>query len=275
MTAAFTMARQEEPFLRLWCNYYCRELGAENVWVLVEPGDETVAPATSRWPGIHVVELPAPDGLAFNERWRTDTVWEWQGKLLGSTHKSVIFSDTDELLIPNDGSSLLEYCKRFESQRPEPYLRAVGWNVIQDVDSEPAFERVDGARILENRKSMWRMPKMDKTLLVRQQTSYSGGFHHVWVSRDKGWRLEVPLEETLDLCHLQLFDLQVYLDRHKLREKTMPPHPDYYNRIYTCGEVEEAKNYFRTREVTWGHGSPIPYGDERPVPQHWKDKVVY
>lgn len=275
MTAAFTMARQEEPFLRIWCNYYCGELGAENVWVLVEPGDETVAPATSRWPGINVVELASPEGLAFNERWRTDTVWDWQGKLLGYKHRSVIFSDTDELLIPNDGSSLKQYCRRFENERSEPYLRAMGWNVIQDVDCEPAFERRDGAHILKQREWMWRMPKMDKALLVKQQTSYSGGFHHVWISRDNGWRLEVPLEETLDLCHLQLFDLQVYLDRHKLREKTMPPHPDYYDRIYTCGNEEEAKEYFRTRCVTWGHGSPIPYGKQEPVPQRWKDVVVY
>ena len=95
------------------------------------------------------------------------------------------------------------------------------------------------------------------------------------MSRDEGWRIEVPLEETLDLCHLQLFDLQVYLARHRLREQMMQPHPDYYNRIYTCGDEEEAKQYFRTQIVTWGHGSPIPYGHQVPVPQHWKDKVVY
>jgi len=58
--------------------------------------------------------------------------------------------------------------------------------------------------------------------------------------------------------------------------ETMQPHPDYYDKIYTCGEEEEAKAYFRTREVTWAEGSVLPYGTVRkPVPEHWKGLLVY
>ena len=273
MTAAFTMSREEEPFLRLWCNYYCNELGANNVYVLAEPGDETVAPAIDRHPGIHVIAAPAPQGLAFNERWRTDTVWEWH-KVLLTQYKAVIFADTDEFLIPTDGSHLHDYCDRF-IEGDAPYIRAKGWNVVHDIDAEPDVVLTDGCKILRHRRKMWHMPKMSKTLLTRQPISYSGGFHHVWESRSVGTRVEVPVSDTLDLCHLQMFDFPVYMRRHERRVAKMPPDPTYYSHIYTCGDEDQAKFYFRSRYCTWEHGSQLPWGEESRVPKHWKERLVY
>jgi len=268
------MSREEEPFLRLWCNYYCEELGADNVYVLAEPGDETIGPATERHPGIHVMSTPAPQGLAFNERWRTDTVWDWHHVLL-TQHKAVIFADTDEFLIPSDGSTLRDYCDRF-IESDAPFIRGKGWNVVHDVDNEPAVEFVDGCHILAQRNQMWEMPKMDKTLLTKQPLSYSGGFHHVWESRSVGNRVPIEVSPELAICHLQMFDLDVYLQRHHRRVARMPPDPTYYKEIYTCGVRNMAKFYFQTKWCLWEQGSQLPWGFlPYEVPEHWKERLVY
>lgn len=252
-TAAFTVTRDEPLFLRVWCNYYGSVFPHEDLYVVDNSTtDSSVEEAKRLFPRINFVERPSP--------WVHDSMFlkgvvERQVSELLRTHEVVVFAETDEYLIPSARyAGLADYCQQFAASG-KPYVRATGWNVVQQVDSEPMIERVAGAQLLARRDSMWRIPIYDKTLITRVPMVYQKGFHNFYVDGVK--RVDEPLDEELALLHAWRVDVDEYCRRHLGR---------------TRSTREDVLDYFRTHNVNYAgsSGDPHAVGEETRVPEHWR-----
>ena len=261
IAAAFTMARNQPIFLRLWCNYYCGQLGPENCWVICEPNDVTLDDAKNLWPACHFIDLPSPFKTMHTqvdelELWRRQTVREWQEKLL-QDYKCCIFADTDEFLIPAVGG-LSRYCEQFTASG-KPSVRSEGWTVVHQLKIEPTLTLVPGNDVLEGRSLMRRLPRYDKTLLTKVPLRYSPGFHNL-TTEDCTKRVNIPVNANLQLLHAWQLDVSFWTERQHL-----------------CADVSQVEQFFQTGIAPW---APLPepplrprsmYGAERcPVPEHWR-----
>ena len=253
--AAFTITRNESLFLRVWANYYVKQFGEQNCYILDNSTtDNSVIEILQKYPKINVISKP-------NEKfhdiyWLKSTVEAFQKQLL-KTHKVVIFAETDEFLLPYD-LSLLEYCKKFLNSDKQ-FVRATGWNAIHDVDAEPAVKVKEGNSLLANRNNMWRIPPYDKTLITKIPLVYGRGFHHFYLNGNK--QENYPKDENLALMHAFRVDFEEYCKRHLPR--------------LNCTK-QEIKNYFKTDVLTMaGYNKMHAIGPRTDIPSNWIEQLVF
>ena len=252
LCAAFTMSRDEPLWLPAWLDHHGWELGDENLWVICEPDDPVIDDCAKLFPLVHFVVEPSgkrsmTDGhydMAL-ELWRLEVVKRWQENLL-QHYSCVIFSDTDEFLVPSRG--LLRYCE--EEVGPRDRVRSECWGVVQDPDT------------LERR--MWRTPNYDKTLLVRTPQHYARGFHYTYGLDGAGCqltsglkkRINDPVDPSLPMVHCDRADFQDWMR-----------HGPWRYRI----TEDQAKQYFRDHVPAWGsHSKCDVEGEPKEVPQDWR-----
>lgn len=255
--AAFTITWNEPFFLKVWCGYHCKQFGAENVWVLDDSStDSSVQDAVSAHPGLNVVTVPP--GLSFDcDRLRA-AVQGLQIELL-ERYEVVVFSETDEYLIPDTGT-LFDFCRTFQGQS----ARATGWGVVHQIRKEPALA-IGCGDILSDRNSMWRLPKYDKTLVSRVPLRWSAGFHNTWDA--EGERNDIDSDLNLALFHAWMVDLDVFWSRRVERQK-MQLHPEHAP-PHGCDDPRAIRSFFRTLQMSW-NGDHSPYtGTVQRVPRHW------
>lgn len=262
--AAFTIVRNEPVFLDMWCSYYSKHVSEENLYVLDNnTTDDSIKNTTKRWPKIHVVNIQNRD--AFDYTWMTNTVKTFQRALLRA-YEAVIFSDSDEFLMPILGD-LRQYCDDFlKSERQ--YVRAEGWGVVHQIDSEP---EIDLNRPLSNRNSMFRAPMYDKTLISKVPLEWARGFHTIY--RDGKKLNEDPVDETLCVLHVRDIDLNTFHQRCINRSKMQAvPGGSFHG---AEASIEQIKAYFRTLETSWTATPTREYLDEkRRVPESWKNQLT-
>lgn len=261
--AAFTMCRNEPLWMRVWLAYYSAEVGEQHCFVLVEPNDPLVIEARSLFPKANIVEVPSPkpqpQGPGFYdmglELWRLRTVSRWQHDLL-TRYECVVFGDTDEFLIPQQG--IEAYCRDVLIPSGKDRVRCECWTPVQQAGEAPV-ERASGAQILADRSSMWRLTTYDKTLLVRTPQVYSRGFHLTYEGSRK--RVDDPVDPQLPMIHAWRVDLDDWL----------------HDATWRYGATrEEAEVYFQTHQGRWvGGGNSHAEGDVQPVPLEWKSRLVY
>ncbi len=277
--AAFTMARNEPLWLNVWLSHYSEELGEENCWVICEPVDETIDEAKSKFPNanFHVEPSPKPgkqstgfyDGTL--ELWRLNIVKRWQRHLL-SSYKCVIFGDTDEMLIPEQG--IIKYCEDVFIPSGKDRVRSECWTPVQQVDYEPPVERTSGISTLCNRTKMWRLPTYDKTLLVRTPQTYSKGFHITYgfdgtgklLNTGERARGEDFVDPEVPVIHAWRIDFDDWYQDAKWR---------YGGQNGLA--LDEALEYFRTHQhpkIVDPH-NPHVFGEVVTVPEAWKKKLVF
>jgi len=201
------------------------------------------------------------------ERWRLRIVRQWQEELLRH-YACVIWGDTDELLLPEEG--IIKYCEDVFIPSGKDRIRSECWSPVQQPD-EPSVRKESGVSILENRSKMWRLHMYDKTLLVRTPQVYSKGMHLTYGLDGQGRRCDnglrqryhgEPIDPTLPMVHTWRVDMDDWYADGKWRYGVTP---------------EECREYFRTNKCSKivNDNGPHVDGDPHPIPQSWKDKLVW
>jgi len=165
--AAFTMAFNEAAFLPLWLDYYGAQLGRENLYVLdhgsTDGSTQDLAPTS-------VVHVPRAE--RFDEDQRAAFVSRFQASLL-CYHDIVIFSDTDEFLVPHP--SLFTDLRDYAGQRCDRAVTAVGLDVVHRPDIEPPLDL--SRPVLAQRGFAQFRAEYCKTLVSRIPLEWAPGFH--------------------------------------------------------------------------------------------------
>jgi hypothetical protein len=264
--AAFTVAREETFFLNVWCNYYCSQFGAENCYVIKDVAlDLSIQRAVDEHSGLNVIDISGGD---FGDPGRIKPLVMSKQKMLLDSYECVLFSEADEYIVP-DNCSLKCYCQEFLDSN-DSFRRSVGWGVVHQVDFEPVLDLSRDCLILENRSSMWQMPRYDKTLLSKVPLTWSAGFHHVWEQGDR--RMDIKRDPALKLFHAWQVDVDVWWQRWLDRKKftccsTNKPHG--------CDNFESVKQFFRTLKAPWDNNYSPYNGNKANVPASWLSQFVW
>lgn len=265
--ATFTMSRNEKLWLGVWLNHYANELGQEACYVICEPDDMTIVEAKQKFPDAHFIEEPSGKRVMTTghydldlELWRLDVVKRWQTQLL-NTYECVIFSDTDELLCPEEG--ILNYCMNILIPSGVDRIRSECWQPVQQAD-EPDIDRTPGEPALKDRSKMWRLPGYDKTLMARKPQAYARGFHFTYghdgtgVQLGDGTRKRIldPVDPRLPMVHMWRADFNDWLEDNSWR---------------IGATKEQGKEYFKTHIPFFDtYSKKDAEGEAQPIPAEWK-----
>ncbi len=210
--AAITMVRDDLFYIRKWIAHYGRQIGHENLYVLVHGNAPEIRALDGR---VNYIHLPArQDDTIGKTRFNIDRF-----RLINNLANSllayfdhVIVTDADEYLVadPDLADSLPEYIARFA---PHGTLTAFGLDVWQHMAEHPAPIDLDRP-ILAQRPLCKVAPLYHKPAITNRVIRRNLGNH---ASNDP--KLTIP--KGLYLFHLRYFDrdfvLGTQLNRERLR----------------------------------------------------------
>ncbi len=262
--AAFTIVRNEPFFLRLWCEYYSRAFGDENLYILDNgTTDDSVNIEKHKRPRINVKSVPSE--FAFEWGWTTKVIKSFQASAL-TAYDVVVYADADEFLLPSaQFRDLRELCEQFRASQAL-YLRARGWGVVQQIQREPMLT-LDCTSPLGNRGHMWAAPAYDKTLVSKVQLNWAKGLHTVRGANNQ--LTDDPRSPHLDLLHLRDVDIGV-LYRRSLDRFQMPALRGDVHLTWGSIDRRELETWFMTRKAPWAPDNVEFAGEVQPIPEHWR-----
>lgn len=190
--AAITMVRHDELFLSLWVRYYSREIGAENLYVILD-GEDLEIPDSK---GVHFERVPhrvLP--VAEGDKARITLINEKASQLL-EVYDMVIGCDVDEFLVldPKEGTSLSQY---LSGKKIKVSLSGLGLDVGQNLRTEQAYQ--PDKNILEQRRFAVLSTRYTKPVVKVSPAAWGAGFHRI-----KGH--DFHIDKNLYLIHLGCFD---------------------------------------------------------------------
>lgn len=240
---AFTIVRNEPFFLHLWCSYYGREFGDNNLFILDNGTDDgSVEEIRRLFPNINIVSVPSEKIM--NWVWCTNVVKCFQRILLHGYYMTV-FSDSDEYLVPENGRGLKSYCEEFLASERD-YVRAQGWGIVHDPDREPAL--VGLVNVLSSRHNAWRAKQYDKTLIAKVPLNWAKGSHTIYVNGQK--LSNDPVSEDLSLLHLRDVDANVFF-AHCMNYARLAGETYKSKSMHAASDIQQVKQYLRTRLAPW------------------------
>ncbi|WP_319823598.1 glycosyltransferase family 2 protein [Thalassovita sp.] len=193
--AVVTMVRDDLFFLKIWLDYYGRQFGRENLYIVNHGRGDDVARLAQ---GCNVIGIPGDPHKNFDmKRWRL-----LNNLVMGlrSYYAQVIVGDVDELVImdPDDGRSLLHF---LQEARVGRVLTPLGLEVIHRIDQEdqPITDTVLGPR-----RHVRLAPHYSKPCVISVGTKIARGGH--FTQFDK---LFTP--DNLYLLHLKFCDFGQYV----------------------------------------------------------------
>lgn len=203
--AAITMVRDDDFFLRKWVDYYGRELGRENLYILFDGEDQTVADFCE---GTHTyIHKRLDNEIVKGERARLDLLSEKARELLESEYDLVIGVDCDEFVVvdPKLGTSLSEFLSR---QDIDVTISPLGIDIGQHLEKE---SEIDPSRnFLEQRHYGYLCTRYTKGSILARPARWGRGFHRV-----KGHNFHICPD--LYLLHFGCLDMK------RMRERFMNP----------------------------------------------------
>ncbi len=194
--AAFTMAFNESIFLPAWFSYYANNFGPENLYLLDHGSDDGSADIFARDRRL------ALGRSELDERERAERVAEYQAYLL-RRYDVVVFTDTDEILIPRKSKFAL--LREFIEQTHGDAIRALGLNVIhvQGIEKD-----LDWALPPFSQRSYVQVDTLySKTLITRTPVTWTPGFHNCSIQQ--------PVNTDLFLFHLKNIDRNTAFENQK------------------------------------------------------------
>lgn len=197
---AVTMVRGDEFYLRKWVEYYGRELGRENLFVLFDGTDQSV-PDFCEGVNTQLRERKAGSVVEGDKR-RIDMLSDLAAGLL-KKYDIVIGTDADEYIVadPAIAISLAEYLSNAEFG---PCLSPLGVDMGQKMGEEG---NIDPERpFLSQRHYGLIGTRYTKASIISKPVRWGRGFHRV-----KGHNFRIA--EGLFLFHCGYFDMQRIQER--------------------------------------------------------------
>lgn len=214
--AAITMARDDEFFLSRWIAYYGKQLGTENLYILLD-GTDQKTPLNSG--NAHIEKLSHTDmSRAAGDKYRIGKLTELAHKLL-KTYDIVIGCDSDEFLIvdPNTKKTLAEYLSELKIKTT---VSGLGLDVGQHLTKEQPLD-TDMA-LLEQREYALISTRYTKPVVINKPVRWGSGFHSV-----KNHNFHI--DPNLYLLHFGAVDMNMLIKKAEKRG------PDWVNHLRRRG----------------------------------------
>lgn len=169
------MVRDDDFFLRRWVDYYGKELGRENLYILFDGEDQTVPQFCE---GTHTyIHKRLNNQIVEGERMRLELLSDKAEELLTKEGYDIVIGvDCDEFIIvdPARGMGLGE----FLSSRPIDYtISPLGVDVGQHLEKESEVDA--GRRFLEQRQYAYLDTRYTKGSIIAKPVRWGRGFHRV------------------------------------------------------------------------------------------------
>jgi len=190
------MARNDEFFIRKWIDYYGRQFGRENLFLILDGHDQALPEGHET---INVIRLPhAAMSRSRGDRNRARMV-SYFARALFHRYQVVIAHDIDEFLVidPAVNINLSDYLRAVSGRSS---LSALGLDVGQHLDEEKAIEA--GSPFLEQRSYAHVSARYTKPVVALRPLTWGSGFHRI---KGRNFRID----PNLFLFHFGMVDYEM------------------------------------------------------------------
>lgn len=198
--AAISMARNDEFFIRKWIDYYGKQFGRENLFLILDGHDQTLPEG---YETINVIRLPhTAMNRSRGDRNRARMVSHF-ARALFHRYRVVVAHDIDEFLLidPSARQSLSDYLLAASGTTS---LSALGLDVGQHLDAENV---IDSDRpFLEQRSYAHLSARYTKPVVALRPLTWGSGFHRI---KGRNFRID----PNLFLFHFGMVDYEMSLSK--------------------------------------------------------------
>lgn len=202
--AAITMARDDEFFLSRWIAYYGKNLGTENLYILLDGIDQN-APKNAG--NAHIIKLPhIPMSRLGGDKYRINQISNLAHELL-KKYDIVIGCDSDEFLIvdPKTKQTLKQY---LSNKKINTTLSGLGLDVGQHLYNEAILDK--NAPFLEQREYALLSTRYTKPVVINEPVTWGSGFHSIK-------HHNFHIDKNLYLLHFGAIDMDMLEQKAKKR----------------------------------------------------------
>jgi hypothetical protein len=230
--AVMTMSRNEKVFFPIWLNYYSQFIPANGLFVLdhqttdrsLREGFTCTIDLTQKITGAEMrgkrfIRIPVHNEHIFPEKWRNETVFHYQELLFQIGFEAVIFTDTDEIILPDPRKArdLGVYLRRF-LRSAQGFVNCTGYEIFHDRSREKKIDLKK--KILRQRKFYYKNFVYNKPLLTKK--SHSARLIHGFHRRVDE---QINPDPHLFLLHLHKMDYALAKKRHLYYAKKIAEWP--------------------------------------------------
>ncbi len=202
--AAITMARDDEFFLSRWIAYYGKNLGTENLYIILDGTDQKTPENAGN---AHIIKLQhTPMTRASGDKYRINKLTQLAHELL-KQYDIVIGCDSDEFLIvdPKTKQTLSEY---LSNKNIKTSLSGLGLDIGQHLTKEQELDR--NAPFLEQREYALLSTRYTKPVVINKPVCWGSGFHSIK-------RHNFHIDKNLYLLHFGAIDMKMLESKAKKR----------------------------------------------------------
>ena len=202
--AAITMARNDEFFLSRWIAYYGKQLGTENLYIILDGTDQKKPKNSGK---AHIIKLEHTQmSRASGDKYRIGKLSDLAKDLL-KTYDIVIGCDSDEFLIvdPNTKKTLAEYLSNIKIKTT---VSGLGLDVGQNLNTEQKLDM--NAPLLEQRGYALLSTRYTKSVVINKPVSWGSGFHSIK-------HHNFHIDKNLYLLHFGAVDMEMLEQKAKKR----------------------------------------------------------
>lgn len=161
--AIFTYIKNGHKHFRLWYDYYSKIFDPQDIYVLDLGSTDGCTDGLDLQIVNHTIEPRIDYGNQLINDFKTELLQKY---------KWVVYTDYDEILWHPLGLGNL-----ISSLKDEPYMTAMGYEVIQKRKEEAPFDF--NKTILSQRKYWYRNANYDKSLITQVNFKWDSGFHTI------------------------------------------------------------------------------------------------
>ncbi len=197
---AITMVRNDEFYLRKWTAYYGKQLGEENLYILLDGKDQAV-PDWCPKANITLCDK-IPGNVVAAEKDRLNKLSDLAAELL-KRYDLVIGVDADEILLvdPKLGLSLSDFLSQYDIKTS---ISGLGVDVGQNINEEGDID--ESKSFLSQRHYARLSTRYTKPSVLAKPLRWGAGFHRI-----KGHNFHIA--KDLYLFHFGYFDLSRIKER--------------------------------------------------------------
>lgn len=214
--AAITMARNDDFFLSRWADYYGRELGIKNIYIILDGLDQKIPKSAIN---ANIIKIPHIDmSRAIGDKYRIGKISEKTKELL-KTYDIVIGCDSDEFLVvdPLTKKSLCEYLSNLKINTS---VSGLGFDIGQNMKIEKTLDK--RKPLLAQREYALLSTRYTKPVVLNKPANWGSGFHSI-----RGHNFHI--DKNLYLMHFGAVDMNMLI------EKATKRGPDWINHLRRRG----------------------------------------